>query len=192
MGSDLSRWLAPRGKIPRRRIFDVGEPGLELVDDGLDPLGDLGLVVAAEVAPSHLEDDHPGLDPVQLAVVEPPEDVLGLVAADPEVRGLAGGVVLRPCRRRPQPAGGDRVAEEQEVDLPLPWPARPGPRDGASALPAGGSAPSAGFVESALSWPIAGGGQDRDDHQARAIRSSRDMKERSAGPSGRGAHGPTS
>src|SRR5206468_5766031 len=52
---------------------------------------------------------------------EPPEDVLGPVAADPEVGRLARGVVASPdVLAGPLPALRDRVAEEEDADVALP------------------------------------------------------------------------
>ncbi len=64
------------------------------------------------------EHDDLGLDAVELAVLDPPEDVLGPVAADAEI-----GRVPRPVEPLPDrvvvPALRDRIAEEEQVDVPL-------------------------------------------------------------------------
>ena len=56
-------------------------------------------------------------------MVEPPEDVLRLVAADAEVDGVAFAVELLPhVLAGAFPAVGDRVADEDQIDVPLSYP----------------------------------------------------------------------
>jgi hypothetical protein len=53
-------------------------------------------------------------------MLETPEDVLGAVATDTEVRGLERGPILRPDGLAlPFPTMGDRVTEEDELGFAL-------------------------------------------------------------------------
>ena len=62
--------------------------GADRLDDGGDAVGDLLGGVAAGVIGADHEDGDLGLDAVEFAVLDAPEDVLGAVAADAEVGGL--------------------------------------------------------------------------------------------------------
>lgn len=108
------------GEDPQEQDLRLGEPGPQLFDDGGDAVGDLfGRVRAGVVGADH-DDGELGLNAVDVAVVEPPEDVLGAVAADAEVDGVTRGVGLGPnLFSGPFPALGDGVADEDQVDVPL-------------------------------------------------------------------------
>ncbi len=66
------------------------------------------------------EHDHLGLDAVELAVLDSPEDVLGPVAADAEIGRVPGPVEPLPDLVIIPPLG-DRIAEEEQVDRPPAW-----------------------------------------------------------------------
>src|SRR5947209_6070210 len=90
-----------------------------LPQQGLHGVGHLLRRVGAEVVGADHQDGDLGLDPVELAVGDPPEDVLGAVAPDAEVGRVARGVVALPDLDRAvallvlaRPALRDRVAEE--------------------------------------------------------------------------------
>ena len=60
------------------------------------------------------------MDAVQFAVVHAPKDVLGAVAADAEVGGVARRVILVPdIRAAVAPEVGDGIAHEQNVNAAL-------------------------------------------------------------------------
>ena len=77
-------------------------------------------VFAAEIVGADHQHGQLGLDAVEFAVLQAPEDVLRLIAADAEVGGFERTVVLFPnLLAAAAPAVGDRVAEEQQVDAAL-------------------------------------------------------------------------
>ena len=93
--ADRARLLAA-GEDAQEEDLGLGELLAERLDDGGHAVGDrLGGVRAGVVGADHQDDDL-GVDPLDLAVLEPPEDVLGPVAADPEVGRLARGVEALP------------------------------------------------------------------------------------------------
>jgi len=64
------------------------------------------------------------MNPVQLAVLKPPEDVLRAIAAPAEVRGVPAEEVGRPVRQELRVVGGapaahDRIAGKVDVDFAL-------------------------------------------------------------------------
>src|SRR5262249_50883325 len=79
--------------------------------------------VAAEIIGADHEHDDLGLDALQLAVLEPPQDVLSAIAADAEVgrlerdglllEDLAAGALAVPLAT---PGIGDRIAQKEHVD----------------------------------------------------------------------------
>ena len=87
------------------------------IDNEFDGIGDgLGLVAVAVVGPDHQDHDF-GLDAVEFAVFDSPQDVLGAVATDPEVGGMTRFIGFVPnvfsfCA----PTVSDGIAHEQEVD----------------------------------------------------------------------------
>ena len=90
-------------------------------DDVLDAVGDhLGSVQrVADVIGTDHEHDGLGLDAFELAVLDAPEHVLDLVAADAEVSGVVFGVFLEDVLAVASPARGDRVAEEDDLRFAL-------------------------------------------------------------------------
>jgi len=71
-----------------------------------------------EVVRADEQHDRPRRDAVELAVPDPPEDVLGAVADDAEVGRLPAAEVALPVRLElALPVLGDRVAEHVEVDV---------------------------------------------------------------------------
>ena len=88
----------------------------QVVGTCLDALGhrlDAGLRREEHVVVADHEDHDLGLEAGNTTVVEPPEDVLGLLAADPDVDALQGREVPFP---RIAPLDRDRIADEQHVD----------------------------------------------------------------------------
>jgi len=96
--------------------FRAGLADADLAHDGGHALKDVGLAVVLGVVGADHHDGGFGLDAVELAVLKTPEDVLGVVAADAHVDGLAGAVELLPdIFAVPLPAFGDGVADELDV-----------------------------------------------------------------------------
>jgi hypothetical protein len=89
------------------------------LDDGGDAVGDLLGAMAAGVVRADHEDGDLGGDAVEFAVLDAPEDVLGLIAADAEVGGLQGteGFVPDFLAAAAAPAVGDGIAEEEDVNI---------------------------------------------------------------------------
>ena len=103
--------------MPRSRIFVSGslaQPG----DDRLDAGGDIFRRVAAGVVGTDHDHGQLRLDPVDIAVIQPPQHVLRLIAADARVHRLPRTVVFLP-HGIVVPALRDRVAEEDQIDVPL-------------------------------------------------------------------------
>ena len=100
----LMRWrmgsvgFSARGNTPWSRITVFGAAFLVILDDIADGFGDLGVRVRAEVVRADHQGDEPGVQTLDLAVVQPPEDLFGAVAADAEVGGVAFVVILGPHR----------------------------------------------------------------------------------------------
>ena len=117
--SRIGRRLLAPGENAEQQDLGLGQPLAQLMHDGGDSLGDLvGRAAAGVVGADHQHDDL-GLDALELAVLNPPEDVLGPVAADAEVGRLARAVEPLPRFLGAVPALGDRVAQEEQVDVPL-------------------------------------------------------------------------
>jgi hypothetical protein len=95
--------------------------GLDKLADGDDTVGDFlgGVIVAVGVVGADHQDRQLRRDPVEMAVLQPPENILGAVAAETHVDGIARGIVLVPKLRHPFPAVGDRVADHEQIDMPL-------------------------------------------------------------------------
>ena len=98
--------------------FCVRLAGADLVDDGGHAFQNFGLgvvLVVGIVGADHHDGDF-GLDAVELAVLKTPEDVLGAVAADAHVDGLAPTVKFLPhIFARAFPDFRDGVADEFDV-----------------------------------------------------------------------------
>lgn len=112
----------------------VGALLLELGDDGLDAFGGLlggtlidgagefllGATLVSGVVGTDHQDDGLGLESVEVAMLEAPEDVLGAVTADAEVGGLEPSPGLFPDGLAlTVPTVGDRVTEEDELGFAL-------------------------------------------------------------------------
>ena len=95
LATELARGSGPArlaaGEDAEQQDLGLGELLAERLDDRLDAVGDLVGGVGADVVGADHQHDDLGVDPVDLAVLEPPEDVLGAVAADAEVGGVARG-----------------------------------------------------------------------------------------------------
>ena len=77
--------------------------------------GDLFAGMLAGVVGADHEDDHLGADAVELAVLNAPDHVVRLVAADAEVGRLVLAEIMFPDVRGLAPALGDGVAEEKHA-----------------------------------------------------------------------------
>jgi hypothetical protein len=96
------------------------------IDDGLDPtrdVRDLGLAarLPAHVVGARLNDDDLRVDTIDLAVREPPQNVLDAVSAPSEVRSIPAEEVLSPVGEEVgiierSPPSGDGIADEIHVD----------------------------------------------------------------------------
>ena len=102
--------------------FRLGQLGTKLFDDrshAIDHL--LGAVAAvARVVRSDHDDSNLGVDIFNVAVVEPPQDMLCSIATDAKVHGVALDVILLPDRLALAfPAVRDRVADKDQIDVAL-------------------------------------------------------------------------
>ncbi len=114
----LSGLRGPRGRIAKRRTLVLGSfSRIMLHDLGIgreDLLGSVG----GGVIGADQEDDYLGVDAVEFAVLDAPDDMVGQVAADPEIGGLVFSIGALP-HTSGAPRGtliGDGVAQEQEAD----------------------------------------------------------------------------
>ena len=99
------------------------------IDDRLHTPHDLGdrcLIAGlrAHVVGAGQQDDHLGIDAIELAVLEPPQDVLRAVRAPAEVGRIPAVEVLLPVGDEVgvvgrAPSAHDRIALEIDVDSPL-------------------------------------------------------------------------
>ncbi len=120
--------LSLRGNMAVRTIVAAGAFLRHETDDRLQPssnVGDLGVVAGLlpDVVGAGEQYDDLRVDAVQLAVLEPPEDVLRAVPAPAEVAGVPAVEGLRPVGQEVRivegaPAARDGVAEEIDVDAP--------------------------------------------------------------------------
>ena len=97
--------------------FGVLRALVDGADDVTDSVGDFfwGVLLGAAVVGADHENDDLGFDAVELTVLDAPEDVLGSVAADPEVGwGVFSEGSLPDCALA-SPTCGDGVAEEHEL-----------------------------------------------------------------------------
>ena len=76
-----------------------------------------GVLELGVVGPDH-EHDHLGLDSIELAVLNPPENMLGSVAADAEVGRFPGPIEPLPDVVVVPPLS-DRIAQKEQVDISL-------------------------------------------------------------------------
>jgi hypothetical protein len=110
------------GEDAEQEDLGLGAFLLDAVDDRLDARGGvLGLVLAmAGVVGADHDDDQVGRQSVEVAVIETPQHVLGAIAADAEVGGVARGVKLLPhLAPGAFPRLGDRITDEDELGLAL-------------------------------------------------------------------------
>ena len=110
----------------RLRLFRA-----QVLDDGGHAFSDFRgrvagrLAVTLEAGVVRADHHHHGLrlDAIELAVLQPPQDVLRAVTADAEVRGLQRGEVRIPdflaTLLLAAPGVGDGVTDEEHVDIPL-------------------------------------------------------------------------
>ena len=95
-----------------------GKPLPQVRGAGLDPFGrrlDARLGREKHVVVADQQHAHLRFETVHAAVIEPPQDVLRLVAADPDVHRLPLREVFGPCG---SPLLRDRVSDQQHVDGP--------------------------------------------------------------------------
>ena len=104
------------GQDLRDDEFGVREFLTQIAGARLDALrrgGDAGLGREEHVIVADHQHDGLWLESINAAMVEAPEHVLGLVAADPDVHRLAVGELLRPGSA---PLDRDAVADQQHID----------------------------------------------------------------------------
>ena len=87
-------------------------------DNLLDPGADFFGRIGATIIRADQEDNDLGADPIEFAIRDTPNDMLGLIAADPEASGLVSAVVVLPDMRDFFPLEGDRIAEEEQTNWP--------------------------------------------------------------------------
>ena len=107
-------WAAREGA--EREHFGGGDFLVDEADDFLDTGADFSSRIAAAVVGADKEDDDFGGDAIELALRDTPDDVLGLVAANAEVGGLIGAVIVFPDMRGISPGCCDGVAEKEQAD----------------------------------------------------------------------------
>ena len=113
---------SPRGKIASSRIFAFGKIPAHLEHDRAHALGDFRTRVPAAVVRADHHHDRLGLKALSFAVPEPPQHALRRVAGDGEIRRPDGAEVLLEHRLvgvALHPPVGDRVAVQQQIDVPL-------------------------------------------------------------------------
>ena len=88
--------VGPAGEDRQHQDLRLRQLLAELFHDRLDPGGDFLGIAAADVVRADHEHGQLGLDAVDIAVVQPPQHVLRLVAADPQVDRVAFLVELLP------------------------------------------------------------------------------------------------
>jgi hypothetical protein len=107
------------GKNAQEQHLGLGQPPAQLLDDRRDASGNLVGRVGPGVVGADHQDRDLGMNSVDLTVLDAPEDMLRAVAADPEIGRVAGPVEPLP-HLIIVPSLGDRVAQEEEVDVALP------------------------------------------------------------------------
>ena len=121
------RQLAPLGtevlrswKNGHQQNLGTGKFRAELVHDSANPLHNLlrGVVFAVRIVGTDHHHGRLGLQTIEVAVVETPEDVLSAIAADAQIDGVAVGVVFGPSLLAfPFPSLGDGVANKDQLSL---------------------------------------------------------------------------
>ncbi len=99
-----------------------GQLFAQLLDDRSHAFQNLprSVVLVGDIIHADEDDRDFGLKAVEVAVVEAPENVLGVVAADAEVEGVAGSVILAPDLLPVAfPALGNGVANEDDLRLTM-------------------------------------------------------------------------
>lgn len=110
------------GEDAEEEDVGFGEASSEFFDDGLTAVdGFCGVATAvADVVGADEDHDDFGVEAHDFAVFEPPEDVLGAVAAESEVACFQVSEVCVPRRLAAAfPALGDGVAKEDDIDSAL-------------------------------------------------------------------------
>ncbi len=117
VGSDLTVLVGtrPAGEHGEHEHLHAGNLGADHADDLAIGGGDLGGVVRAGVVGTEHEHGDLRGQAVKFPVLNAPDDVLSLVAADSEIRRLPLAVVVLPDVRRLGPALRDRVADENDA-----------------------------------------------------------------------------
>ena len=102
----------------QKQDLSLRQSAAQFRDDRLDPLRDLvGCIIGKVVGADH-EHRHFGTDPVELAILDPPQDMLGAVASNAEIGGVARPVVALPDSVV-VPTLRDRVAQKEEINVAL-------------------------------------------------------------------------
>ena len=118
----LGAEILAEGEYAEQQDFSLGQLLAELLDNRSHAFQSLPgrVLIAGDVVDADEDDGNFGFKAVEVAVVEAPEDVLGVIAADAQVEGVAGGVILRPnLFAIAFPALDDGVADEDDLGLSL-------------------------------------------------------------------------
>src|ERR1039458_3826790 len=118
----LGAEILSEGEDAQEQNLGVGQLFAELLDDGGHAFQNISgrVVVIGDVVDADEDDGDFGLEPVHVAVVQAPEHVLGVVAADAQVQRMTRGGILGPERFAIAfPALGDGVADEDDLGLAL-------------------------------------------------------------------------
>ena len=108
------------GEDCQQEDFRVGQLLPQLVHDGLHTRGGFLRQAAVGIARSGHHHGQLGRDAINVAMIQPPENVLRAIAADAQVDGVAFAVELLPHRLACSfPALRDRIADEDQVDVAL-------------------------------------------------------------------------
>src|SRR5271168_3724385 len=82
-----------------------------VVNDRLDPIGDLLRRFSSEIVGADQQDDHLGVEIIDLSIVEPPENIFRSITRDAKIESVERSIMLlpngRPCAL---PEIRDRVA----------------------------------------------------------------------------------
>jgi hypothetical protein len=109
--------------------FAFRQPGAQFVDDGRHAFDDFrrgiarfAVVFIARIVRTDEQHNDFWFDALEFAVFDAPERVLGAVVADAELGGVTRRVIFVPDIQPalvPKPAGGDGIAEKQQVNAAL-------------------------------------------------------------------------